>query len=163
MGASGAPHLQGTVVFKDRKRLGQVKCVIGQAHCIVTRHLNQSVEHCKKDGDFTEVGECPPEKSTRCDLEAFKQSVRESTCDHDELAELHSKVWAMHRDKFCVECISKHLPQQPVSNHPLRPWQQVVFQLLARPPHPREITFIVDKVGNQGKSWLSKYYRSLHP
>lgn len=162
VGASGTPHLQGTVVFKDRKRLSQVIRVIGQAHCTITRHLDQSIEYCKKDGDVFEAGVRPQEKSTRCDLEAFKQSVREGITDHDELAELHSVVWAKYRDKFCIEYISKHLPREPVPNHPLRPWQQVMFQLLARPPHPREIIFIVDKVGNQGKSWLSKYYRSLH-
>jgi hypothetical protein len=45
-----------------------------------------------------EVGECPAEKSTRCDLEAFKQSVCEGIVNHDELAELQSKMWAMYRD-----------------------------------------------------------------
>lgn len=162
VGASGTPHLQGTVIFRDRKRRSQAIAIIGQAHFTCTRHLNESVEYCKKDGDWTEVGECPNEKSSRCDLEAFKQSVREGIVDHDELAELHSKVWAMYRDKFCIDYISKHLQREPIPLHPLRSWQQKIFERLARAPDPREIIFIVDKTGNQGKSWFSKYYRSLH-
>ena len=109
------------------------------------------------------MGECPAEKSSRCDLEAFKQSVRdEGVYDHTELAELHSKVWAQYRDKFCIEYISQHLPRELLPAHPLRPWQFKLNEKLKAPPHPREIIFIVDPVGNQGKSWFSKYYRSLH-
>jgi Putative viral replication protein len=162
VGASGTPHLQGTVIFNDRKRRSQAIRVIGQAHFTVTHHLNESVEYCKKDGDWTEVGECPQEKATRCDLEAFKQSVHEGIYDHDELAELHSKVWAMYRDKFCIEYISKHLPREPVPLHSLRPWQQIIFHELELLPDPRKIIFIVDEDGDKGKSWLAKYYRSIH-
>jgi len=68
----------------------------------------------------------------------------------------------MHGNKFCIDCISKHLPQEPIPSHPLCPWQQKMFERLARPPHPREIIFIVDAAGNNGKSWLSKHCRSLH-
>lgn len=59
VGASGTPHLQGSVCFQSRKRLQQVKAIIGDAHCTVARHLLQSIEYCKKDGDFTEVGSIP--------------------------------------------------------------------------------------------------------
>jgi hypothetical protein len=121
------------------------------------------VEYCKKDGNWTEVGECPAEKPTQCDLEAFKQSVCvEGIFDHHELQELHSTVWANYRDKFCIDYISQHLPRDPIPTHPLRDWQSKLYQKLILAPHPREIIFVVDSVGNQGKSWFSKYYRSLH-
>lgn len=61
VGESG-PHLFGTVCFQSRKRLPQVIAVIGRAHCTVTRYLAQSIQYCKKDGDFMElvVGITPP-------------------------------------------------------------------------------------------------------
>ena len=97
VGASGTPHLQGTVCFQSRKRLSQVISVLGQCHCTCTRFLSQSIEYCKKDGDFTEVGE-PPEKENgkRSDLEEFKASVKEGVTCIKQLRELHSGVCAMY-------------------------------------------------------------------
>ena len=55
VGAS-TPRLQGTVCFQSPKRLQQVKAIIGEAQYTVTRHLSQSIDYCKRDGDFTEWG-----------------------------------------------------------------------------------------------------------
>lgn len=101
VGASGTPHLQGTVCFQSRKRLQQVIAVIGQAHCSVTRYLFQSINYCKKDGDFSEFGELPvqargKENEKKSDLEEFKASVKEGVTSLKELRELHSSVCAMY-------------------------------------------------------------------
>jgi Putative viral replication protein len=80
VGQQGTPHLHGTVCFQSRKRLQQVVTIIGQAHCSVTRFLTQSIEYCKKDGDFTEWGATPntgTKDEKRSDLEEFKASVKE--------------------------------------------------------------------------------------
>lgn len=37
------------------------------------------------------------------------------------------------------------------------PWQQKIFDLLAAPVDPRKIHWVVDVVGNHGKSYLAKY------
>lgn len=96
VGASGTPHLQGSVCFQSRKRLNQVIATIGQCHCTVTRFLLQSIEYCKKDGDFTEVGTAPTGKGERSDLEDFKASVKEGVTDPKQLRELHSSVCALY-------------------------------------------------------------------
>lgn len=97
VGASGTPHLQGTVVFQSRKRLSQVISIIGQAHCTVTRYLPQSIEYCKKDGDFTEIGDVPElNQGERSDLEDFKRSVKEGVTNEAEIRELHSEVCARY-------------------------------------------------------------------
>lgn len=58
--STGTPHLQGTVCFLSRKRRPQVITTIGKSRCTVARSLFQSIEYCKKDGDFVEVGAPSP-------------------------------------------------------------------------------------------------------
>lgn len=164
VGASGTPHLQGTVCFLSRKRRAQVIAVIGQAHCTVTRYLSQSIEYCKKDGDFTEVGTIPTagqKKKEPSDLEEFKQSVKEGVTSLPELRELHSTVCATF-PKFVKEYIDDKREKILVRAHPLRPWQEELHARLILPPDDREIIFMVDVTGNQGKSWFARYYCDLH-
>lgn len=162
-GASGTPHLQGTVCFLSRKRLSQVKDLIGQAHCSITRFISQSIEYCKKDGDFTEIGVPPPIKKggKRSDLEDFKASVKEGVTDFKELRELHSSVCASC-PRFVRDYVADNRPKFKVEAHPLRPWQATLNNKLLLPPDPREIIFIVDQQGNQGKSWFARYYTDGH-
>lgn len=164
VGASGTPHLQGTVCFQSRKRLPQVIAVIGQAHCSVTRSLLQSIEYCKKDGDFIEIGVVPVEnqnRGRRSDIEDFKASVKEGVTDLVELRELHSKVCASY-PRFVKEYINDNTPKVTVDPHPLRDWQQELHAKLILPPDKREISFVVDLAGNKGKSWFARYYCDLH-
>lgn len=106
--ASGTPQLQGVVCFQSRKRLAEVKAIIGNAHCTVTRFLRHTIDFCKKDGDFTEWGHPPNTDSrgeTMSDLEEFKASVKEGITDMAELRELHSVVCARF-PKFVKEYIA---------------------------------------------------------
>lgn len=167
VGASGTPHLQGTVCFQSRKRLQQVINVIGQAHCSTTKYLMQSIEYCRKDGDFTEVGDIASvallagEKGKRSDLEDFKASVKEGVTEMKELRELHSEVCARF-PRFVDTYIRDHTSNFKVKLHPLLPWQGALYDELKLRPDERKIIFVVDKIGNQGKSWFSRYYADLH-
>jgi len=109
VGASGTPHLQGTISFEARKRRTQVTAIIGQAHLTVTRHLHQSIEYCKKDGDFVEIGMPPSGQGERSDLEDFKASVREGVTSLIELRELHSNVCASY-PRFVKDYIHDQRP-----------------------------------------------------
>lgn len=168
VGANGTPHLQGTICFRDRKRLSQVVAVIPRSHCTVTRLIEQSIAYCKKDGDFVEWGDPPTTNSNRRDnsneseIEAFKHTVRdEGIYDHNTLRELHSLVWATH-ERFCIQYIDQNRPRPVQQTHPLRPWQQELNALLLLEPDPRKIHFIVDTAGNAGKSWFARYFCRLH-
>lgn len=46
--------------------------------------------------------------------------------------------------------------------HPLRTWQATLYQKLRHAPDKREIIFVVDKKGDQGKSWFGRYYCDTH-
>ena len=163
-GASGTPHLQGTVCFSARKRLGQVKFLIGEAHCTPTRDLYNAIEYCKKDGNWDHIGTVPAaalKKQELSELEAFKRDVKEGVLSHKELRELHSDTWA-RSERFCIQYIDDHRPKHRVKPHPLRDWQQELNTRLNRSPGDREIIFIVDATGNNGKSWFARYYEDNH-
>lgn len=61
------PHLQGFVVFKNRKTFNVVKRIIGEnAHIEIARgSVKEASDYCKKDGLFFEKGELPPEQNER--------------------------------------------------------------------------------------------------
>lgn len=164
VGVSGTPHLQGTVCFQSRKRLQQVIAVLGQCHCSCTRSLLQSIEYCKKEGDFTEWGTVPEVRANtghRTDLDAFKETVKSGITDEQELRELHSSVCAQY-PRFVKDYLDDHKVQVSVPSHPLRQWQQDLNAILRKTPDPRKIMFVVDRIGNQGKSWFARYFCDLH-
>lgn len=64
-------HLQGFVVFKSDKRLSTLKNQydkkIHWEECKGT--VQQNIDYCSKDGNFSEFGEAPKGKGSRSDLE----------------------------------------------------------------------------------------------
>ena len=162
VGESGTPHIQGTVCFQTRKRLASVISTIGQAHLSTTRFISKSIEYCKKDGDFVEWGVAPQSsQGKRCDLQEFKASVKDGVTDIKTLRDLHSKVCAKY-PRFVREFISDCLPVVRVEPHPLRDWQACLNAKLNLEPDKRKIIFIIDSVGDKGKSWFARYYCDMH-
>lgn len=161
VGDSGTPHLQGFVSFPNRVR--RTVCVekIGQAHFTVARNIDNAIRYCKKDGDYVELGERPTSQGSRSDLESFKLAVIGGCLDMKKLRNDFSEVVAKY-PKFCTDFVQDHLPKKIVEVYPLRPWQSALYDALKLPPCPRKIFFIVDTVGNAGKSWFGHYYAFMH-
>ena len=165
VGESGTPHLQGTVVFENRKRASGVKKQVGdRAHIEPVRDLERSIEYCKKDEDFVEIGD--PEtvlaiaakgQGARSDLEEFKESVKSGIRSHKELRELHSSVY-QNSYRFCIDYVNDHTVSPEVTPYPLKIWQAEVWDALKRKPDDRTVMFVVDTTGNSGKTWFSRYY-----
>ncbi len=66
VGASGTPHLQGAVVFKSARRLPAVIKKMPGCHVeMMHGRLEQAVEYCMKDGDWTERGDKPKSQSEK--------------------------------------------------------------------------------------------------
>lgn len=161
VGDSGTPHLQGFVSFPNRVRRSVCIDKIGQAHFTVARNIDNSIQYCKKDGDFIEIGTKPSGPGSRSDLESFKLAVATGTTDMKKLRNDFSEIVAKY-PKFCYDFVQDHLPKKQVDFFPLRPWQQALYDSLKRPACPRSIFFIVDYTGNAGKSWFGHYYCFLH-
>lgn len=161
VGENGTPHLQGFIKFKSRKRMQQVKSAIGSnPHVEKAIDVGAASEYCKKENNFFEKGSLDAERR-RTDIEAFKDTVKEGTLSLHQIREEHSEVYAKY-PRFCVEYINDHYPEKPIESHPLRRWQVLLNGMLNGPVNDREVIFVVDVVGNTGKTWFAHYYRSLH-
>lgn len=162
VGEGGTPHLQGFVSLSCRKRLRQVKELLGSnPHVEIARNVNAAIEYCKKDGDFFEVGARSGGAGSRSDLDAFKDDVKQGNLDLSSIREIHSEVYAKY-PRFCIEYVQDHLPQKAVEVLPLRAWQISLTLKLAAEPDDRKIIFIVDRDGNAGKTWFAHYYRQTN-
>jgi len=91
-----------------------------------------------------------------------KEAVKSGVFDMKILREKYSNQCARY-PKFITDYINDNRPVLPVPIHPLRPWQQTLYDDLAHEPCARKIIFIVDTEGNQGKSWFAHYYMTLFP
>lgn len=85
IGDSGTPRLQGFVSFPTRVRRSVCIEKIGQAHFTVARNIDNSIQYCKKDGDFVEIGVKPNGPGSRSDLENFKLAVAAGNLDMKKL------------------------------------------------------------------------------
>lgn len=168
---NGTPHLQGFLILKRKRRLAQLKLVPGlaRAHLEVARGSSiQAATYCKKDGNFHEFGEPPAasEQGKRSDFESFKEWCKtcDSTPTETEIADLYPALYGRY-PRACLKFVDLFCPKptlvQPTSV--LRTWQQDLYSALLEPANDRKVIFIVDEIGNVGKSWLIRFMLSRHP
>lgn len=160
---TGTPHLQGYVAFKTRKSFSFVKAFLPErTHFKACRGSEaKNREYCSKDGKIEEFGTYDVNAGKRNDLESFKEAVKSGVRDMKRLREDFSNICSKY-PRFVDSYIRDNIPEPPLKPHPLNDWQTKVNEVLKKPANDREVIFIVDKVGNKGKSWFAKYYCSLH-
>lgn len=162
--STGTPHLQGFVLFETNYRFAAVVALFPNGtHLEVAKAASHTAAaYCKKDHDFEEFGSCPaaPGKTNRYD--DFRDWVitfgRRPTMA-EVAAEWPSIFLQSGRVQLFIDFIYPQL-QEPPGEY--RPYQESLATLLSSPdPDSRKILFVVDPVGNSGKSWfVDTYYRS---
>lgn len=157
---SGTPHLQGFITCDKKSRLQLVKTVIGaNPHLEISRNVNASIQYCKKDGEWVEFGSRGGGKQgSRSDIEDFKDAVKAGMLNFKRIREEHAEVYAKY-PRFCMEYVRDNFPKVVIPDYPLRPWQQNLYNLLEEAPDRRTIVFVVDEIGNSGKSWFADWYQ----
>lgn len=163
VGKAGTPHLQGYIAFKKQTTFKQCKEILHEtAHVEISKKgPTANIKYCSKEGSPEEFGQLIGSGS-RSDLESFKACVKEGVFDKKRIYEEHSDVTAKY-PRFINDYLALNIPVPEVEPHPLRPWQQDLYQALILPPDKRTICFVVDPEGNRGKTWFAQYYCSIHP
>jgi len=155
---NGTPHLQGFVSFDKRVSLARVRQVLpGSPHVEVARNVAKSINYCKKDGDFVEFGAIPSGAGSRSDLDACKDAVKAGMLDLVQIREEYSDVYAKYT-RFCLEYITDHYPGKVLEQHELKGWQARLKETIDGDADDRTIVFVVDEIGNSGKSWFAHWY-----
>lgn len=102
VGQSGTPHLQGQIVYTNDHSFNQVRndLPLG-AHIEMTQSLGDSIEYCKKDGNFVERGDMPAvtaRERGKKGGEAEKarwQTIKEQA-QSGKLEDVEPKVYVLH-------------------------------------------------------------------
>jgi len=164
VGDSGTPHLQGFVIFSERKRLTSAKSAIGnRAHLELARGTSkQAADYCKKENDFEEFGQLPAAQGTTNRFEAFKEWVLEqpSKPTAARVASEFPSIFMQYGR--CMEWINLIYPKTRAPMGPYRGYQQRLADVLEGEADDRKIYFIVDQLGGTGKSWFIKKWLSEH-
>jgi len=166
LGEQGTPHLQGFVVCRSPVRfefIAQLLWADTRPHVEVARGTSQeAADYCKKDGDFEEYGSLPTPQGKTNRFDEFHAWVL------DQPEKPTARLVAQHfpgiflqypRTMEWVDLVYPVVRDVPGE---FRPCQLVLSQRLLQPPDPRKIIFIVDEVGNVGKSWFVRKFLFLH-
>lgn len=92
IGASGTPHLQGTVIFPSQRTLVSVIKKLPGCHVEVCKALEQSITYCKKDGDVTERGIPPISKEEQGKGEKRRWGDIRVACEEGRFEELPDDI-----------------------------------------------------------------------
>jgi hypothetical protein len=161
IGESGTFHLQGFVQFGEPIEDADIKTDgpaqrLFQAHWTKARRVEKARKYCFKDGNYTELGQFCMRQGKRTDLDEFKKSVEDGTITNLKDARKQFSEVTAKFPRFVAAFIEDSRKPPTVPDHPMYPWQTALYDKLCQQPHDREIMFIVDTVGNTGKSWFAR-------
>lgn len=159
---TGTPHLQGYISLRSKKRLTAMKKMFGnEYHFEACKGGEQSnIDYCSKGGDVTTFG-IPSAQGKRSDLDAVKEAI-DNGATLSELQEEHFACMMRYGRNIESYLRSKNNARKAIPNHELLTWQSDLASCLKLPADERTIAFVVDYVGNQGKTWFTKHISNVY-
>lgn len=170
VGSSGTPHLQGYIEMVNPTGLTgmkKMKCIKG-AHFEPRRGTReQAIAYANKEetrvegpwtyGVFEEFG-----PGRRSDIDEFCKAAEDGLKESDVIFSFPGIVAKYPRfvASFYEALRVRQLPQ--IEFVPRPGWQIRLWELLTQEPHPRQIHWFSDSVGNAGKSTFATAYAATN-
>lgn len=163
-GENGTPHLQVYLHYKNQRTFLSMKKKFPRAHIEKARGTGEdNKKYCSKEGEWTETGEVPA-SGTRSDIAGLVElttMLREGST-MTELMEVGGDNYIRNKRKIEEmanamdndENIAKK--KQSLDKGKLRQWQLDAMDRLDN-QNDRQILFVVDTEGGQGKSYLGDW------
>lgn len=171
---TGTPHIQGYCELQNNMNLSTLKKLSpdwNKAYIAPARGTaEENTTYCTKEGgtDSFQHGEPKPGQGSRSDLRELCRYVQEGTHDLRDVVDKYPVAFLLHGRHLQALVQMYYKPPRPSSideSPTWKPWQAEVLAILDQPVHPRHVHFIVDRPGNQGKTYLCRWlahYRNAY-
>ncbi len=167
VGDEGTPHLQGFVQLTKKMRLKSVKTLLGDRLHLekMKGTVDQAVTYCQKDGKVTERGK-KVVGGARTDLRTMHMAIVDGSSHMDMIEKWGDRYIRAKRSIDAAvkttrtEVNIKRL-RASMEEGTLNEWQKEVWSELGTQTE-RTILFVVDDVGNTGKTWFAKWLVGVH-
>lgn len=169
-GKDKTPHLQCYIQTQSQLScsnvLKRLKKAGVQGHLeIAQRDLLTNVKYCSKEGDVCSWGEAKT-KGSRNDLKEIHAMIEDGACDrmvrdaYPGSWYRYHKSFTLHRKEIQQEAVLKEI-KTAMEKVVLKEWQQKALDTLIAQDQ-RKILWVVDPVGNTGKTYMAKYLFAVH-
>jgi len=164
-GEEGTVHYQGYVEFPKVQTLTSLKKLNCEMHWENRKKSRvEAYNYCCKEDTRIEAPQFnfqPKSQKDRTDLVNARELIagcsQWSDVVHcEELEEILKKYPKWVREVYNHKLIPL------LEGVTLRTWQIELEQVVLKPPHPRQIIWVTDPIGNNGKSWMAKYLHTNH-